>query len=118
MMSTSDYMVESTAYSFHLDPHRSTSIHFDPHHRSTPRSISTQRIRRPFIYANIIQKMTSWKCPPCGAGILRDFISLTARPIISNTPSRYVPVISDIQKHLGIWKAPSSELFLPERLLL
>ncbi|GBM42745.1 hypothetical protein AVEN_176084-1 [Araneus ventricosus] len=63
MMSTSDYMVESTAYPFHLDP---------------------QRIRRPFIYANIIQKMTSWKCPPCGTGILRDFISLTARPNISN----------------------------------
>ncbi|GBL73293.1 hypothetical protein AVEN_159332-1 [Araneus ventricosus] len=73
MMSTSDYMVESTAYPFHLDPPR-----------STPLSTSTQRIRRPFIYANIIQKMTSWKCPPCGTGILRDFISLTVRPIISN----------------------------------
>ncbi|GBM72549.1 hypothetical protein AVEN_259831-1 [Araneus ventricosus] len=76
MMSTSDYMVESTAYPFHIDPPRSPHpVHFYPY---------TQRIRRPFIYANIIQKMTSWKCPPCGTGILRDFISLTARPIISN----------------------------------
>ncbi|GBN67592.1 hypothetical protein AVEN_170675-1 [Araneus ventricosus] len=37
MMSTSDYMVESTAYPFHLDPHHHLSvdpqrIHFEPDH--------------------------------------------------------------------------------------
>ncbi|GBN63941.1 hypothetical protein AVEN_129308-1 [Araneus ventricosus] len=74
MMSISDYMVESTAYPLHLDHHIT-----DP-----PIHLYTQRIRRPFICATIIQKMMSWKCPPCGTGILRDFISLTARPIISN----------------------------------
>ncbi|GBM70479.1 hypothetical protein AVEN_60079-1 [Araneus ventricosus] len=78
MMSISDYMVESTAYPLHLDHHITDPL-LDP-----PIHLYTQRIRRPFIYANIIQKMTSWKCPPCGTGILRDFISLMARPIISN----------------------------------
>ncbi|GBM96366.1 hypothetical protein AVEN_5044-1 [Araneus ventricosus] len=59
MMSTSDYMVESTAYPFHLDPQRNRiSIHIDPQRIRISIHIDPQRIRRPFIYTNIIQKMT------------------------------------------------------------